>query len=98
MDYKYQLQVVKELDVQGKLRIDCPFCLNRKTFEVTNDNGKILWNCFHANCDAKGIQSDGFSKKDIDDFLIPQIIFIIINLLCQKALSIMQCIQKLGLF
>ena len=68
MDYKYQLQVVKELDVQGKLRIDCPFCLNRKTFEVTNDNGKILWNCFHANCDAKGIQSDGFSRKDIDDF------------------------------
>ena len=68
MDYKYQLEIVKELDVQGKLRTDCPFCMNRKTFEVTNQDGVLLWNCFHANCSAKGGSGDKFSKDDLEKF------------------------------
>lgn len=69
MDYKYQLEIVKELDVQGKLRTDCPFCMNRKTFEVTNQDGVLLWNCFHANCSAKGGSGDKFSKDDVEKFM-----------------------------
>lgn len=69
MDYKYQLEIVKELDVQGKLRTDCPFCMNRKTFEVTNQDGVLLWNCFHANCSAKGGSGDKFSKDDVEKFV-----------------------------
>jgi len=69
MDYRYQLEIVKELDVQGKLRTDCPFCMNRKTFEVTNQDGVLLWNCFHASCDAKGGSGDKYSKEDIENFI-----------------------------
>jgi|TARA_A100001201_G_scaffold139724_1_gene132000 hypothetical protein len=69
MDYKHQLEIVKELDVQGKLRTDCPFCMNRKTFEVTNQDGVLLWNCFHASCDAKGGSGDKYSKEDIESFI-----------------------------
>ena len=69
MDYRHQLEIVKELDVQGKLRTDCPFCMNRKTFEVTNQDGVLLWNCFHASCDAKGGSGDKYSKEDIENFI-----------------------------
>ena len=70
MNYKHQLEIVKELNVQGKLRTDCPFCMNRKTFEVTNQDGVLLWNCFHASCDAKGGSGDKYSKEDIESFML----------------------------
>lgn len=35
-------------------RMDCPSCGHRKTFSVTNTRGELLWNCFHADCTARG--------------------------------------------
>jgi len=35
-------------------RMDCPECGHRNTFSVSNDNGQLLWNCFHADCAVKG--------------------------------------------
>ena len=69
MDYKLELQIVKELNVEGTLRTDCPFCMNRNTFDVTNKDGVILWNCFHASCEAKGGSGDKFSKEDVERFV-----------------------------
>jgi len=69
MDYKHQLEIVKELNVEGTLRTDCPFCMNRNTFDVTNKDGVILWNCFHASCEAKGGSGDKFSKEDVERFV-----------------------------
>jgi len=43
--------------------------MNRKTFEVTNQDGVLLWNCFHASCDAKGGSGDKYSKEDIENFI-----------------------------
>lgn len=35
-------------------RMDCPECGHRGTFSVSNNDGTLMWNCFHAECTAKG--------------------------------------------
>ena len=50
-------------------RGDCLFCLNRNTLSVRNENGKLTWNCFHANCDAKGSLNTGVTVDDLQNFL-----------------------------
>ena len=36
-------------------RMDCPECGHRNTFSVSNINGTLMWNCFHADCTVKGM-------------------------------------------
>ena len=50
----------------GSLRLDCPLCLNRNTLSIKKIDGKVLWNCFHVSCDYKGVNSTGYSIKDIE--------------------------------
>jgi hypothetical protein len=71
MEYKYQLDKIKELDISSgqAYRGDCIFCLNRNTLSVRNENGKLTWNCFHANCDAKGSLNVGSTVDDLQNFL-----------------------------
>lgn len=71
MEYKYQLNKIKELDIGSgqSYRGDCVFCLNRNTLSVRNENGKTTWNCFHANCDAKGSMNTGVTVDDLQNFL-----------------------------
>ena len=35
-------------------RMDCPDCGHKNTFSVSNVNGTLLWNCFHADCNVSG--------------------------------------------
>jgi len=35
-------------------RMNCPSCGHKNTFSVTNNNGELMWNCFHADCTVKG--------------------------------------------
>jgi hypothetical protein len=35
-------------------RMNCPECGHRNTFSVTNKDGVLMWNCFHADCAVKG--------------------------------------------
>ena len=36
-------------------RMTCPMCNNKeKTFTITNNMGKILWNCYKASCSLSG--------------------------------------------
>lgn len=37
-------------------RFDCPFCLNKNTLSITNNNGVFFYYCFHVNCNKKGRQ------------------------------------------
>jgi len=67
MNYKHQLEIVKEITTEG--RMDCPFCMNRGTFNLTNKEGVLLWNCFHASCDAKGGSGGKVSTEDIENFI-----------------------------
>ena len=69
MDYRHQLEIVKELQVEGTRRLDCPFCLNRNTFDITNKDGVLMWNCFHASCTAKGSSGSKFSREDVENFM-----------------------------
>ena len=71
MEYQYQLQKIKSLNV-GKgqhYRGDCVFCLNRNTLSVRNENGKLTWNCFHSSCDSKGISDTSVTVDDLQNFL-----------------------------
>ena len=71
MEYKYQVDKIKELDIQSgqSYRGDCVFCLHRNTLSVRNDNGRISWNCFHASCDAKGSLQSMFTTQDLQNFM-----------------------------
>ena len=35
-------------------RSDCPVCNHRNTFNVSNISGKLLYNCYHADCKIGG--------------------------------------------
>ena len=67
-----EIEIVKNLDVPSgtNKRMDCPFCYHRNTFSVRNENGKLLWNCFHASCKAKGKKQGeknmDYVKKTLD--------------------------------
>lgn len=71
MEYKYQLNKIEELGIGSNqsYRGDCVFCLNRNTLSVRNENGRLTWNCFHANCEAKGSLNVGSTVDDLQNFL-----------------------------
>ena len=71
MEYQHQLKAIQTLNIEkgGSYRGDCMFCLNRNTLSVRNENGKLFWNCFHANCDAKGMANNGVTIDDLQTFM-----------------------------
>ena len=71
MEYQHQLKAIQPLNIEkgGSYRGDCMFCLNRNTLSVRNENGKLFWNCFHANCDAKGMANNGVTIDDLQTFM-----------------------------
>jgi len=73
MDYRYQLDKIKDLNIGSgqSYRGDCVFCLNRNTLSVRHENGRLVWNCFHANCTAKGMTDSELRAEDLDKFLSP---------------------------
>ena len=46
-------------------RTDCPVCDGKNTFSVSNDMGKILWNCYKASCSVKGTNKVDMSVDDV---------------------------------
>ena len=73
MDYRYQLNKIQELNIGlgQSYRGDCVFCLNRNTLSVRHENGRLVWNCFHANCTAKGMTDSELRAEDLDKFINP---------------------------
>ena len=71
MDYNYQLKIINGMAVEPNtdVRIDCPFCFHGNTFTLKNIDGKIMWNCFYASCNAKGIISKEMSPEELKNFL-----------------------------
>ena len=78
----------------GSLRLDCPLCLNRNTLSIKKIDGKVLWNCFHVSCDYKGVNSTGYSIKDIEN-IFDKKKKRNKNLLCQSPLYLYILIKKL---
>ena len=69
-----EIEIVKNLNVPSgtNKRMDCPFCYHRNTFSVRNENGKLLWNCFHSSCNIKGGEQTEYSMEDIENYLNPK--------------------------
>lgn len=50
-------------------RYDCPSCGGKKTFTVTNQRGKVLYNCYKASCKFSGVKETTISKHDLTHLL-----------------------------
>ena len=50
-------------------RANCPSCGHKNTFSVTNNNGELLWNCFHADCTVRGRGSRRITRDNADTML-----------------------------
>ena len=62
-----QLEFVTSIKINENERksVNCPFCGGIKKFTVSNQEGKLLWNCFKASCTAKGAHRIGYSLDAI---------------------------------
>lgn len=69
--YKDQLEIVKAIRMSdGDCKtLDCPFCRGRKKFTISKFDGKVVWNCFRASCNVKGIYIAGRSIEAAKKFL-----------------------------
>lgn len=47
------------------VRTNCPMCKGYNTFTVTNEMGKLKWNCYKAGCNVKGMQKSRISVEHI---------------------------------
>lgn len=59
MTYKEQLELIKGIPIfEGERKIiTCPVCGGAKKMSLSKFDGKLLWNCFRASCNTKGIHS-----------------------------------------
>jgi ribosomal protein L37AE/L43A len=46
-------------------RMTCPSCNTKNTFTITNNMGKIIWNCYKAGCSASGGTRTQLTAEDI---------------------------------
>ena len=46
-------------------RMTCPSCNTKNTFTITNNMGKIIWNCYKAGCSASGGTRTQLTADDI---------------------------------
>lgn len=69
-------EIINDLDIPNGMtkRINCPVCKGYKTFTVTNNKGKMIWNCYKATCDTKGGHRIHLSVQDIRDAITPDVI------------------------
>jgi hypothetical protein len=50
-------------------RMNCPSCGHKNTFSVTNNNGELMWNCFHADCTVRGRTDRKITRDNSDNIL-----------------------------
>lgn len=64
---KEQYSIIKKVILRdnSSKRIDCPFCGGYKTLSLSKIQGRFLWNCYKASCNAKGIKDDKLSLSSI---------------------------------
>ena len=58
-----QREILSSIKVRenSSTRIDCPFCGGKKTFTISNLDGKRIWNCYKAACGSRGAESSDMS-------------------------------------
>ena len=61
-----------QLGIGESKRLNCPLCNSYKTFTITNNMGKILWNCYKSSCKISGAKKIRVSANDIKNKLMSQ--------------------------
>ena len=71
MTYHQQLKVIQTITVQdGETRVvTCPFCHGPKKMAVSKSRGKLLWYCYRASCEAKGVYQGKRNQKELLDHI-----------------------------
>lgn len=57
MTYQEQLLIINSIPIkEGERKImTCPSCGGHKKFSLRKEDGSLLWNCFRASCNVKGV-------------------------------------------
>src|SRR5690349_12036038 len=87
MNYRELQQFIKGLPINGRYRCDCPVCGNKNTFSVVQDGLEIFYNCFHINCNTKGVMQGDLTLDKLNDS---------ISSICKSTSTTRQNIPELG--
>lgn len=72
-----------DLPIGHSKRMNCPVCKGINTFSVTNNMGRMIWNCYKSSCTVSGKTKVKLSVEDIknkfnqkkvisNDFFMPE--------------------------
>lgn len=75
MTYKEQLYIIKGIPIrEGDTKvITCPFCYQPKKLALSKIDGKLMWNCYRASCNAKGIHTGKRNLQAVKNYLSDQV-------------------------
>ena len=64
-------EFLSDLDIRDDetQRVSCPVCGGYNTFTVSRKDGRVLYNCYKASCDARGAKTVRRSMASIEAFL-----------------------------
>jgi len=54
-----------DLPIGHSKRMNCPICKGINTFSVTNNMGRLVWNCYKVSCTVSGREKIKMSAEDI---------------------------------
>ena len=57
-----------DLPIGHSKRMNCPVCKGRNTFSVTNNMGRLVWNCYKVSCTVSGRTKIKMSVEDIKTY------------------------------
>lgn len=71
MTYQEQLDIIKAIPIkEGDTKvITCPFCYGEKKLALSKLDGKLLWYCYRASCNGKGVHHGNRGKQSVKDYL-----------------------------
>jgi len=71
MTYQEQLDIIKAIPIkEGDTKvITCPFCYGEKKLALSRLDGKLLWYCYRASCNGKGVHHGNRSKAGVHNYL-----------------------------
>jgi len=107
-----QIQMVKGISLRANERrsLNCPFCGDtKKKFSIARIDGRIVWNCYRASCDARGAfnternQSELKSRLSRSEIALPRKINSIPSILSSvyshpDAVEYLKSVNSLGAY
>lgn len=108
MTYSEQLYIIKNIPLMDGERkvITCPFCYVPKKLSISKIDGTIMWNCFRASCNGKGIYTKerniNYVKNKLTDKkleakpvgrILPEITTAVEN--CPEAIEYLESVNSL---